>query len=113
VTGPSGPGSRFQQLRLHLRPRLRTRGATPALPGGVPVGPARVGRSLLPLSLAIAVAYAALAGGLAYWQVVQAQALTADPLNPLSLSAARSAPRGRSEERRVGKECRSRWSPYH
>ena len=20
---------------------------------------------------------------------------------------------GRSEERRVGKECRSRWSPYH
>src|SRR5215470_18659229 len=23
------------------------------------------------------------------------------------------APFGRSEERRVGKECRSRWSPYH
>ena len=23
------------------------------------------------------------------------------------------APRDRSEERRVGKECRSRWSPYH
>src|SRR3712207_9587668 len=22
-------------------------------------------------------------------------------------------PSGRSEERRVGKECRSRWSPYH
>ena len=22
-------------------------------------------------------------------------------------------PRNRSEERRVGKECRSRWSPYH
>ena len=22
-------------------------------------------------------------------------------------------PRLRSEERRVGKECRSRWSPYH
>ena len=29
-------------------------------------------------------------------------------LAALSLSAA-----GRSEERRVGKECRSRWSPYH
>src|SRR3989449_10041909 len=30
-------------------------------------------------------------------------------------SAARdtAAPRERSEERRVGKECRSRWSPYH
>src|SRR5215510_15165615 len=25
----------------------------------------------------------------------------------------RSAVHGRSEERRVGKECRSRWSPYH
>ena len=24
-----------------------------------------------------------------------------------------STPRPRSEERRVGKECRSRWSPYH
>ena len=23
------------------------------------------------------------------------------------------AVKGRSEERRVGKECRSRWSPYH
>ena len=22
-------------------------------------------------------------------------------------------PKSRSEERRVGKECRSRWSPYH
>ena len=27
--------------------------------------------------------------------------------NPSGLSE------GRSEERRVGKECRSRWSPYH
>src|ERR1051326_1091994 len=27
--------------------------------------------------------------------------------------AASSLPAGRSEERRVGKECRSRWSPYH
>ena len=25
----------------------------------------------------------------------------------------RERDRGRSEERRVGKECRSRWSPYH
>ena len=24
-----------------------------------------------------------------------------------------SCPAARSEERRVGKECRSRWSPYH
>src|SRR2546430_14499547 len=27
--------------------------------------------------------------------------------------AQRAAPNARSEERRVGKECRSRWSPYH
>src|SRR3712207_9030174 len=27
--------------------------------------------------------------------------------------SARTVPVGRSEERRVGKECRSRWSPYH
>src|SRR5690349_24217689 len=27
--------------------------------------------------------------------------------------ARRVAGRSRSEERRVGKECRSRWSPYH
>ena len=26
---------------------------------------------------------------------------------------AQSTASGRSEERRVGKECRSRWSPYH
>src|SRR5215813_7656762 len=28
-------------------------------------------------------------------------------------TAAPAERRGRSEERRVGKECRSRWSPYH
>src|SRR2546426_8453100 len=32
-----------------------------------------------------------------------------------SIEAVRGIPvaRNRSEERRVGKECRSRWSPYH
>src|SRR5690242_1636142 len=28
-------------------------------------------------------------------------------------TASASQPNPRSEERRVGKECRSRWSPYH
>src|SRR2546425_13188518 len=32
-------------------------------------------------------------------------------LGDLAISAGRAAER--SEERRVGKECRSRWSPYH
>src|SRR5256885_6611290 len=34
-------------------------------------------------------------------------------LSPASLSPRSSANLTRSEERRVGKECRSRWSPYH
>src|SRR6266446_5192761 len=39
-----------------------------------------------------------------------------DPLAPISLAPLLEALSGhelRSEERRVGKECRSRWSPYH
>src|SRR6266496_3151466 len=32
---------------------------------------------------------------------------------PGTAASCRSPPRRRSEERRVGKECRSRWSPYH
>ena len=31
----------------------------------------------------------------------------------INLEAILNLPKGRSEERRVGKECRSRWSPYH
>src|SRR5258708_25724523 len=36
-------------------------------------------------------------------------------LSALALGAAAAwlAPASRSEERRVGEECRSRWSPYH
>ena len=38
-------------------------------------------------------------------------------VSPLTRSSsspsATPVPRSRSEERRVGKECRSRWSPYH
>ena len=36
--------------------------------------------------------------------------LTEEHLSQMRGSA---LPRSRSEERRVGKECRSRWSPYH
>src|SRR2546427_11386904 len=32
---------------------------------------------------------------------------------PHACAALEVRPPGRSEERRVGKECRSRWSPYH
>src|SRR3712207_7122415 len=33
--------------------------------------------------------------------------------NPVSQFVGRQLLQKRSEERRVGKECRSRWSPYH
>ena len=36
-----------------------------------------------------------------------------DEWNYEKLSARAAKPAPRSEERRVGKECRSRWSPYH
>ena len=32
---------------------------------------------------------------------------------PMTLSRLENGKQTRSEERRVGKECRSRWSPYH
>src|SRR3712207_8905578 len=40
------------------------------------------------------------------WTRVSAAARVSAPASPIE-------PHGRSEERRVGKECRSRWSPYH
>ena len=36
-----------------------------------------------------------------------------DAMSSVEASAIRDARQMRSEERRVGKECRSRWSPYH
>src|SRR2546425_10449685 len=38
---------------------------------------------------------------------------TAIDLDFSSLASSQKANTARSEERRVGKECRSRWSPYH
>ena len=60
-------------------------------PGGAPP----IGSALLRVAIAISVIYVALGLGASYWQVVEAQRLTNDPANPLSLAAARSAPRGR------------------
>ena len=37
--------------------------------------------------------------------------ISTDPVSPVPVSTVPVFPR--SEERRVGKECRSRWSPYH
>ena len=43
----------------------------------------------------------------------QPAAMPPDPRNGEAQSADESSGNSRSEERRVGKECRSRWSPYH
>ena len=61
-------------------------------------------------------ARAALAGGLdATSNVLAALQLGEKPSGTMAhaLVMALCALEGRSDERRVGKECRSRWSPYH
>ena len=47
------------------------------------------------------------------WYLLGAETLANTLYSTLSRHALRSTPYSRSEERRVGKECRSRWSPYH
>lgn len=54
-----------------------------------------IGSALLRLGVALALVFAGLGLGLGYWQVVQAEALTTDPGNPLVQAAVRAAPRGR------------------
>ena len=47
--------------------------------------------------------------GLAIIELLRAKAI----LTPVLVLSALGSVDDRSEERRVGKECRSRWSPYH
>ena len=92
---PASPlNPRRLRVRLRVRPRLGARGRIPGIGPRRSTPAPRIAGSLLRLSLALAVGYAALAGGLLYWQVMQARALTTDPLNPIVLAAARDAPRG-------------------
>src|SRR3989449_8732230 len=51
------------------------------------------------------------ADGLLYVTAELANAV--DVIDPSARKGLAEIPTGRSEERRVGKECRSRWSPYH
>ena len=48
--------------------------------------------------------------GLTEQKLIRAKHFMAASANPLATEAGYAE---RSEERRVGKECRSRWSPYH
>src|SRR2546429_8507036 len=45
-------------------------------------------------------------------QIVE-QAIEPAAVDAVALALPPDVPEVRSEERRVGKECRSRWSPYH
>src|SRR2546430_10092126 len=56
------------------------------------------------------VAYCGILGAYAPYAVVPADRLV---VLPDGVSTKQGAAAMRSEERRVGKECRSRWSPYH
>lgn len=53
-----------------------------------------IGRTVVRLGLALVLVYTGLGLGIGYWQVVEAQSLTTNPLNPLVLQE-REAPRGR------------------
>ena len=91
--------------------------------GGVPrgriveiYGPESSGKTTLALHV---IAEAQRAGGLAAFidaehalDPAYAQAIGVD-LENLYFSQPDNGEQARSEERRVGKECRSRWSPYH
>ena len=46
-------------------------------------------------------------------ELLQLLSGTQTPISGTSLAKHFTVSRQRSEERRVGKECRSRWSPYH
>ena len=64
--------------------------------------------------LALSAAAVAWLGPLALAVPLAQAVVVAVPLALLPLAARQGARlRSRSEERRVGKECRSRWSPYH
>ncbi|MBA2488114.1 MAG: penicillin-binding protein 2 [Chloroflexi bacterium] len=62
-------------------------------------GAPSIGSALLRVGLSLALIFGGLSIGLGYWQVVEAQSLTADPGNPLVQAAVRAAPRGRILDR--------------
>ena len=81
---------------------------------GTAVGAFRstVGRRALVRALVFAASLALLAPGTVQ-QAGAEDVSGAGTANVLTCEAAGGEATVRSEERRVGKECRSRWSPYH
>src|SRR5256886_13572522 len=75
--------------------------------------PIYVGLRSAPCSHASANFNAPPASSESYARTAAAAATAAGPTRPGESSDCSRHGEGRSEERRVGKECRSRWSPYH
>ncbi|MFO1540605.1 MAG: penicillin-binding transpeptidase domain-containing protein, partial [Chloroflexota bacterium] len=73
-----------------MRRRRATGAAAPILPPAPPIG-----RGLGVLGLVFILLFGAVGAGATWWQVAQADALGADPLDPLRLAAARAVTRGR------------------
>ena len=102
-----------------LRDFLRKRGVSAALAKGVKASngffrdgaPVHTDMRLSPLHKVMAVGQLRPAVGAVEKPVALNPMGSIQQIEPIRRSTAVYAPR--SEERRVGKECRSRWSPYH
>src|SRR2546426_1733995 len=51
--------------------------------------------------------------GIGVWRYCERALVESYVVSPVAVAPDGSRKAKRSEERRVGKECRSRWSPYH
>ena len=69
-------------------------GVPPVAPPSRPARPAPLGKTIGHVGLALTVAFAGLALGAGYWQVVRSPDLTTDPRNPLVIAAVRNVIRG-------------------
>ena len=116
VAGISGSALHAAATGLGMtEPRPST--GMPAVEGAKPLPPVQLFADGVPVEAEAAasaeipgeyVLKGALPDGIEPGDMVQL-VVQANLANPLALGASRR----RSEERRVGKECRSRWSPYH
>src|SRR5690349_1500889 len=65
----------------------------------LPTGRRPVGRNISRVGLALGLAFAVLAAGAGYWQVIEAQQLSNAPDNPAVIAAVRNVIRGRILDR--------------
>ena len=63
------------------------------------------------MSFTLTLTALAMAGGIVFGTLLAMMRLSS--IKPVAMLAGAYVNLMRSEERRVGKECRSRWSPYH